>query len=152
MSDWQAVFDAMSGQHREVRSRYHLTLGQLTARCRDTPNPTALVVVVGADVTDGVHTLGGTHSYRGFYSDLAFTPVEITDDNRADCNVRRLLGLCLASTGVTFQGWKGGDYIMDTDTALWLAHDGDDSGLAIMDTRYNIPACRFEVVVKQVSH
>ena len=58
------------------------------------------------------------HSYRGFYEDLAFEPVE-------NVPVRDMLECAKASLGKTYQGYKGGNYNMDERTSVWIAVYGD---------------------------
>jgi hypothetical protein len=69
---------------------------------------------------DQVVPMGFTsaHSYRGIYSDLAFEPVANTTigDMRREAE---------GAVGETFQGWKGGDYVMGEFTDVWLAEEGD---------------------------
>lgn len=57
------------------------------------------------------------HSYRGYYDQLAFEPAE---------NVRAALMLQLAerALGQTFEGYKGGSYVMDGGVDCHLAHYG----------------------------
>jgi hypothetical protein len=57
------------------------------------------------------------HSYRGYYGDVAFEPVE-------DTTVGAMLAAAKRALGATFQGWKGGDYVMQEHTDCWLARKG----------------------------
>lgn len=57
------------------------------------------------------------HSYRGYYDELAFVPEENT-------TVGEMLKEAKDALGKTFFGYKGGDYKMDKDTPVWLAHWG----------------------------
>jgi hypothetical protein len=61
---------------------------------------------------------GRPHSYRGYYSDLAFEPVENT-------TVGGMLTAARSAMGATYTGYKGGEYQMDEWTTCWLANYGD---------------------------
>ncbi len=57
------------------------------------------------------------HSYRGYYTDLAFEPEE-------DTTVREMLACAKSALGQTYSGYKGGDYTMSGYTDVWLAFHG----------------------------
>ena len=61
---------------------------------------------------------GSAHSYRGDYSLLAFTPA-------TNVKVGAMLAEAEKAVGQTFCGWKGGDYVMDRETILHLAKNGE---------------------------
>ncbi len=64
------------------------------------------------------------HSYRGYYHDLAF---EVTED----VTVGEMLADARSALGATYQGWKGGDYIMREHTSVWLVPEEGCSGETI---------------------
>jgi hypothetical protein len=112
----QALVDSMNETARLTRADYHLTLG-------------GLISALGPVAPDArlSQSLGGAHSYRGYYSDLAFRPSgEIT-------TAGALLNEARAALGQTFEGYKGGDFVMGPDTPLWVSDYDDNSGVAIMD-------------------
>lgn len=118
--DMQAMLDAMSKSWRDERSRYHLTLGGLIAAL-EKADP-ALPVKLD---TGGYP--GETYSYRGYYSDLSFAPTN------KPTTAGEFLDECRAAMGATFEGYKGGDFIMGQDTPLWSASYGTSSdGRAMM--------------------
>lgn len=65
-------------------------------------------------------------SYRGYYEDLA---IGFSLDGR--CLVGALLAECRAAVGAEYQGYKGGEYIMDEDTALWVSNWGRCGNLIV---------------------
>ncbi len=76
------------------------------------------------------------HSYRGYYEDLA-----IGYSRHEQCTVAALLKMLADADGQTFTGWKGGDYVMDLDTVVWMSNPGDSCGMAIVDvveTTYHV--------------
>jgi len=58
------------------------------------------------------------HSYRGYYEDLAFKPVE-------NITVREMLEAAKSALGCTFEGYKGGKFKMSEFSECWLAHWGE---------------------------
>ena len=65
--------------------------------------------------------LGHPDSYRGFYEQLEFNPV-------ADVTVGQVLADARSAVAATFQGWKGGEYVMGESTPCWLAYRGTGCG------------------------
>lgn len=60
---------------------------------------------------------GNPHSYRGYYSELAFEPVKHT-------TVAEMLKAARSAIGCAFQGWKGGDFEMGEYSEVYLAEEG----------------------------
>lgn len=109
----QAMFDAMSAAWMRERAETQMTLGKLIAALEAMP----------AD--ENIAGLGNPHSYRGYYSDLAFAPAEGT------VKAGELLQSCKAVMGREFSGYKGGDFLMGENTPVWVAHYGS-CGLRLM--------------------
>ena len=63
------------------------------------------------------HGFDYPHSYRGYYDQLAFEPAE-------NVTVDSMLACAKSAVGATYGGWKGGEYLMDEDTDVWLAEVG----------------------------
>ncbi|MEV5677266.1 hypothetical protein [Streptomyces sp. NPDC052179] len=61
------------------------------------------------------------HSYRGFFDELAFEPME-------GVSVGAMLGDAWSARGETFTAHKGGEYTMTGDTPCWLALHGSNGG------------------------
>lgn len=110
----QALVDGMSAQWQRERAETQMTLGKLIAALEAMPSD--------AEVTN----LNGPHSYRGYYSDLAFQRGEGTRP------AAELLAECKAAMGQVFEGYKGGDYVMGALTPLWISTYGHSSGTKIM--------------------
>ena len=81
-------------------------------------------------------------SYRGFYDHLAVTwkPRVNSDD---DMTVADFLAMLKGAVGQTFEGYKGGEYVMSRETPVWVDNYGDCTRTAIID----IPANDFEVII-----
>lgn len=120
MSDIQTILNGFMSALRRERSVYHLTLGQLLDKLENMPRKTII------KTTDG-RSLGRPQSYRGFYEDLAFEPVQGSVQTAGD-----LATVCDLALGKSFHGYKGGDFVMDRDTPLWISNYGESSGEAII--------------------
>lgn len=120
--DIQALMDAISDGARTARKDYHVKLDDMAGWIMALEDK-AIPVVLDYDRTKSIGSLG---SYRGYYADLAFNPSDTIET--AD---KVLVRLKLAH-GSTFEGYKGGDFLMEGDTPLWVAHYGS-TGRAVID-------------------
>lgn len=111
----QAMFNRMSANWFAERSRTQMTLGKL------------IDVLEGMDRTTPVN-LGHPHSYRGYYSDLGLTV--------CDATVQDLLNELRSAMGRTFDGYKGGEYVMHENTPVWVASWGS-TGRKLMTVNPN---------------
>lgn len=93
-------------EEREKRSREGLTLGELIDTLRSMSPDTK------------VSNLTFPHSYRGYYTDLAF---EKESGTRL---ASELLSECESALHRTFCGYKGGEYGMNRETSVWVAEYG----------------------------
>lgn len=57
------------------------------------------------------------HSYRGYYDELAFEPCD-------DTTVGEMLDCANEALGTTYEGWKGGDYLMTNTSTVNLSYEG----------------------------
>lgn len=57
------------------------------------------------------------HSFRGHYEQLAFKPT-------TNAKVGNMLEDARRALGSTYQGWKGGDFLMHEHTPVWIAQRG----------------------------
>jgi len=87
------------------RSETHLTLGNLISYLENTED-------------HPIANLSHPHSYRGYYSDLAF------EQEPGDISSKTLLATCKKLIGRVFVGYKGGRYKMTHTTPLWIANRG----------------------------
>lgn len=120
--DIQALMNTISDAARSTRKDYHLTLGKLNEVIAGLEDKT-IPVVLDYDLTLSV---GDFDSYRGYYADLSLDPTSTT------ITADKLLVKAKMAEGYTFTGYKGGDFPMDADTPLWVAHYGS-TGRAIID-------------------
>ena len=66
------------------------------------------------------------NSYRGYYEDLALDFKEYGYEG-GNPTAEEFLKLCEEQVGSIHTGWKGGEYTMDRDTSIWVAHTGDST-------------------------
>lgn len=118
--DVQRFMDALSATNRDERSKYHVTLGGLISAL-ERVHPEARVLI------DKGFSPGTPDSYRGYYHDLAFavTPERVT----AGEFLKKLKDEVL---GKSFEGYKGGDFVMGSGTPLWISEYGQCSDIAIV--------------------
>lgn len=69
----------------------------------------------GLLVKDG---FGSPHSDRGSYEELAFSP-----EPRA--RLGDMLDYAESALGQSFYGWKGGDYLMENHTSVYIGNYGE---------------------------
>ena len=98
----------------------NMTLGEMISALKTCQNKLRVEFVNGGHPTN-------FHSYRGYYRDLAFE--RIYNEDIAYVTVEHFLEACLSCVGTIFPGWKGGDFIMDETTKLWVATEGKTSGI-----------------------
>lgn len=106
MSIYQAMFYSFKREMQAARAVTQMTLGKLIDRLKSLPQD---LMISG---------LGDLSSYRGYYEDLAFEPLDV------EIPVSELLNECMGAMGRTYYGYKGGEYLMGENTPLWIAEYG----------------------------
>lgn len=112
----QALFDGLSMRMQRERAGTQMTLGKLIDALEQMPPDSE------------VANLLNPHSYRGYYSDLAF---ELGSGTR---RAGELLDECLGAMGRVFEGYKGGEFVMGSKTPVFVAHYGC-TGEKLMDLK-----------------
>ena len=102
----QAMVDGMSAEWQKDRAKSQMTLGELISKLEQ------------LDGNREIAGIGKPDSYRGYYSDLAFEPIE------EKTTIEALLKVCRYCMGIEFTGYKGGEYLMGESTPLWIASYG----------------------------
>jgi hypothetical protein len=87
-----------------------------------------------------INGFGSAHSYRGWYEQLAFEPVNQT-------TAGEMLGHAKSALGKEFYGWKGGEYLMNGGSFVNIAKQGDcgsDDDITVerLDAMFNAPQQR----------
>jgi len=65
-----------------------------------------------------LHGFHNPHSYRGYYSQLAFSPA-------TNITAQDMLEAARGAVGKEYQGWKGGYHMMLAETPCWISHEGE---------------------------
>ena len=127
--DIQAFVNAISESGNRERSNYHLTLGGLISKLKDFEQSKDVEFDVGGHPDY-------LNSYRGYYSDLAFSTTEKV------VSVSDVLKEANKALNTTFQGYKGGDYIMTESTPLWKSEYGtsgdNEAVMGIVETENKV--------------
>lgn len=84
-------------------------------------------------------------SWRGSYNELAlgykFTGRGNYDENFTEPTAESLLTELKSAIGKVYTGWKGGEFIMNENTPLWVSNPGDacNTGIiGILDKGYEL--------------
>lgn len=112
----QETIELMSKSWRQSRGQYHLTLGKVIKQLGSETGSKVFDSELPIEFIDGGSPCS-PHSYRGYYSDLAF-------ETGPTIKVKDFLEMCQKALGKTFVGYKGGDFVMGEDTPLWRANYG----------------------------
>ncbi len=91
---------------------------------------------------------GHCHSWRGSYSELAITPEQLDWDKRP--KLTDVITRMKDCVGAEFTGWKGGEYIMDESTPVWVAEDGrsGNTGIVGLHKVVNKDDLAYQVVIQ----
>ena len=103
-------------------SKEQLTLGQLIDKLKACDQAKWVII------NSSLNYPGYLSSYRGYYEQLA-----VTIQSKNLVKVAEFLKLCKKACGYVFTGYKGGEYLMDTDTPVWASNYGHASRAAIVD-------------------
>lgn len=76
----------------------------------------------------------GASSWRGSYAELAINyKLSGYDGKQFDqITVTKFLNILKDCVGKTFEGWKGGGFMMTESTPLWVANDGNVGDTAVV--------------------
>lgn len=84
-------------------------------------------------------------SYRGFYEQLALgytlTGYDSQDNHFKNITAKELLAELKSAIGKEFTGWKGGEFIMNEKTPVWVSNSGNCSNtivLGILNKNYQL--------------
>jgi hypothetical protein len=106
--DMQQLVDDMNSAQQSMRKESEqFTLCDLIERLEQLPQD--LLIPLGVEAM----------SYRGYYCDVAFSPLLNTS-----FTVAHVLRTAERTVDKVLTGYKGGDFKMDLDTPVWIAHYG----------------------------
>lgn len=104
-----------------------MKLGNLIKSLEELPQESRITILVRGRYYNPSYL----HSYRGYYDQLA-----LSWDGEEKKKVCELLEECKSSVGKVFTGWKGGDFMMDENTPVWISNGcGECDNLIIQDIK-----------------
>lgn len=113
-------------RNQRVAETGQLTLGMLIQQLRDIEDAEKEVFFdFGHDRRYPV----GFISWRGIYRELALTYED--HNNYGPMSVGEFLSLCEKTVGEEFYGYKGGEFIMDESTPIWVDNYGEANSIAL---------------------
>lgn len=106
-----------------------MTLGQLTEKLRLLPPESYIQFDFGNLIP------GQSYSYRGDYQDISFCFEEMGSQHGKD-RVGILLKECEeALDGCVYEGYKGGEFVMNSNTPVWISPYGESSRTMLIDIK-----------------
>ena len=69
-------------------------------------------------------------SYRGYYDELS---IDYSEEETGIKLVKDFLEECKSAVGKEFTGWKGGKYLMNESTPIWVSKNSCCDGLIIKE-------------------
>lgn len=119
----EPYFKQIQEELRQKRRSEYYTLGMLIEELSKL-NPKATVYI------EPFHLIPqGFYSYRGYYEDLA---IEYSSEGE-ECTVAVLLKWANSALGRMFAGYKGGSFLMEVDTPIWVSNYGETSQMRLAD-------------------
>lgn len=98
-----------------------------------------IILEKDADIRLGNGTkIAGFTSYRGNYAHLAIAPALRQDASDPIEKVSQLLDQAKDALDRMFPGYKGGYYLMEQSTPIWISKADEASGIALFDI---VPIC-----------
>lgn len=135
----------------------HLRLGQIIQKCSDLLKAhSELLVTIVQSAKDGqeidLGLAGMEGCYRAFYKDLAIEPVTDSSDKKWEkwnFTLNDFHRRMNRATRLSYSGWKGGEFWMNTNTWVWVSEAGACDQLAVVDIRLAQDQKSIQVVVKE---
>lgn len=97
-----------------------MDLGDLTDAVRNAPKGTIVMTDTGESVSN-------PHSYRGYYEQASIEP-----DSTGTSYTEHFSEELDTFIDNIAEGWKGGDFYMDSSTPVWVSSEGSVSGRALV--------------------
>ena len=106
-----------SRRKENLQNLSQLTLGELIEQLEKIPNKDLPVIF------NSCYCPTGLSSWRGVYGELA-----IEYDTVGGVSLSEFLEMLKGAIGKIYEGYKGGSYVMRSDTPLWVANYGMTQG------------------------
>lgn len=102
------------------KSHNHLTFGELVTIIGKLPKESPLYAS-----SNSYYPVLSIHSYRGYYEDMEF------DTGSTPVTVGEFLEMLLSNAGTTIEGYRGGEYIVDDRSYMWVGYEGGTARQAL---------------------
>lgn len=112
-----------------TRHSGQMTLGSFISRLKELDENT--LILFRDSRVDRTYIVSDFSSYRGYYEDLAIEPEVFALHNRHRAVASNVLHMAKTCLGKSFCGYKGGEYVMNKGTALWLSSYGVATGMRV---------------------
>ena len=123
--DLQYLVDKFNEQQQKNRSEKMFTLGDLIDELEKYPRNWEVLI-------EPFHLVPlSFDSYRGYYHDLCLTYSTRKENLGEKMSVGKLLDMCNEANGKEFCGYKGGDFLMNRETPIWVSDYDYSTGMAI---------------------
>lgn len=134
------VINEMIKSQREKRFQKskQLSLGELIQKIEEL----GLTYAAGEEAKTVCFDFGSAipttlNSWRGIYAELALgyklSGYDSNDEHFPNVTAESLLNELKSALNKSFEGWKGGDFIMGENTPVWVANPGNSGDTAIID-------------------
>lgn len=144
----QQMVNNITEQARKQREQEQMTLGQLIEQLEKMSSDSGVICS-----TDTSMVFTTFDSYRGYYDDLAlgYIAKDYYEEKKDDeiHTVKDFLAEAKSCLGKTFYGWKGGKFIMDKNTPLWVANSGHTSNFVIDRIEESCGSCFVYLGIKK---
>jgi hypothetical protein len=143
-----SLHNAMKARRAEVLSKSdQLTLGELILKLE----PIA-AKQTGAKEAIIIYDLGRfpnkLDSWRGSYDELALNIVAY-DGDKQPMKISAFLTMLKDAIGKTFTGYKGGRFVMNKHTPIWVANYGESGETAVIDVAEDSCAVRLITGIRE---
>lgn len=124
MDKLQELVDKMNEYSQKLRSETMFTLGDLIDELEKYPRDWEVLI-------EPFHLVPTRFcSYRGYYYDLCLQ-YKTRDEVIGHVTVGELLDEAKSADGDTFYGYKGGEFLMNRKTPIWVSDHDYSTGMAI---------------------
>ena len=125
MDKLQELVDKMNEYTQKLRSETMFTLGDLIDELEKYPRDWEVLI-------EPFHLVPCCFtSYRGYYYDLCLTYSTREERLGEEMLVGKLLDMCKEADGKEFTGYKGGEFLMNRKTPIWVSDYDYSTGMAI---------------------
>lgn len=138
--DLQTYLNAATKKMRDASfaDSPQLTLGELLALLKNIPTKSGDEAVT-VEFDFGTAYPDGLSSWRGSYSELAinyalcgYDDWQGKDSQFNHTDLADFVKMLEEAVGRTYEGWKGGDYVMSLDTPIWVANNGNAGNTGVV--------------------